>query len=270
MVEEILKENEISVGRACVIVCLTRSMYYYSNKKDDQQVILKLSELSEKYPTRGFDTYYGKIRLEGLEWNRKRVLRVYRKLNLKMRRKRKRRLPSRIKEPLIVPGLLNDTWSIDFMSDALENGRKFRVLNIMDDCNREALFNEASFSIPAERLVDALKRLFSYREKPKKIRVDNGPEFISKVFVNFCELHQIQICYIQPGKPTQNAYIERFNRTFREDVLDAYLFQSIQEVNLQAYQWQIDYNSNHPHQALKGQSPWLFMNTKNVLAGRAG
>jgi putative transposase len=233
-------------------------MYYYVCKKDDDAIIEKLSELSQKYPTRGFETYYGKIRLQGLKWNRKRVLRVYRKLNLKMRRKRKRRIPSRVKEPLIIPTMLNDTWSVDFMSDSLENGRRFRVLNVIDDCNREALINEAAFSIPAERLVDALKRLFSDREKPKKIRVDNGPEFLSKVFTSFCLEHHIELCYIQPGKPSQNAYIERFNRTFREDVLNAYLFGSIQEVNAMAYEWQIDYNANHPHKALAGQSPWLF------------
>lgn len=258
MVEGIIKEENLSVNRACIIVCLTRSMYYYISQKDDEPVIEKLSELSEKYPTRGFDTYYGKIRLEGLQWNRKRVLRIYRKLNLKMRRKRKRRIPSRTKEPLVIPAMLNDTWSVDFMSDSLENGRRFRVLNVIDDCNREALLNEAAFSIPAERLVDALKRLISYREKPKKIRVDNGPEFLSKVFTTFCSKHSIQLCYIQPGKPSQNAYIERFNRAFREDVLDAYLFNSIQEVNAMAYDWQIDYNANHPHKALAGQSPWLF------------
>lgn len=233
-------------------------MYYYVSKKDDEAVIAKLSELSQSYPTRGFDTYYGKIRLAGLKWNRKRVLRIYRKLNLKMRRKRKRRLPSRVKEPLRVPLALNDTWSIDFMSDALENGRRFRVLNVIDDCNREALVNEASYSIPAERLVGALKRVFLERDKPKKIRVDNGPEFISKVFMRFCQEQQIELCYIQPGKPMQNAYIERFNRTFREDVLDAYLFETIVDVNAKAYEWQIDYNCNHPHKSLQGQSPWLF------------
>lgn len=245
-------------------------MFYYSDRKDDEPVIAKLSELSEKYPTRGFDTYYGKIRLEGLIWNRKRVLRVYRKLELKMRRKRKRRLPARTKTQLAVPASLNNTWSIDFMSDALENGRRFRVLNVIDDCNREALLNEAFHSIPAERLVDALKRLIIQRKKPKRIRTDNGPEFISKTFVNFCRLKEIEICYIQPGKPTQNAYIERFNRTFREDVLDAYIFGTIQEVNEKAYEWQIDYNANHPHQSLNGQSPWTFINTNQVLAGRAG
>lgn len=238
---------------------MTRSMYYYSSIRNDEAVIEKLNELSEKYPTRGFETYYGKIRLAGLNWNRKRVLRIYRMLNLKMRRKRKRRLPSRIKETLVVPNKLNETWSIDFMSDTLENGRKFRVLNVIDDFNREALINEAYYSIPAERLVNSLKQLLQYRSKPKKIRTDNGPEFLSKKFVDFCNDQQIELCYIQPGKPAQNAYIERLNRTFREDVLDAYLFKSLQEVNALAFDWQLEYNKNHPHKSLKGQSPWLFM-----------
>ncbi len=258
--EEIVCGENISVNRACRIVCFTRSMYYYSVVGNDEAVVTKLNELADKYPTRGFDTYFGKIRLEGLLWNRKRVLRVYRSMNLKMRRKRKRRLPARIKETLAVPVVLNQTWSIDFMSDALENGRKFRVLNVMDDCNREALINEAYYSIPAPRLVESLKQLLLDRPKPKRIRTDNGPEFLSKAFVEFCASHDIELCYIQPGKPSQNAYIERLNRTFREDVLDAYLFQSLQEVNALAYEWQIEYNSNHPHKSLNGKSPWLHAN----------
>jgi putative transposase len=119
-------------------------MHYYVCKKDDDAIIEKLSELSEKYPTRGFENYYGKIRLQGLKWNRKRVLRVYHKLNLQMRRKRKRKIPSRVKEALIIPATLNDTWSVDFMNDSLENGRRFRVLNVINDYNRKALINEAS------------------------------------------------------------------------------------------------------------------------------
>lgn len=237
---------------------MSRSMYYYTHKKDDQIVIDKLMNLSSRYPTRGFDTYFGKIRMEGFLWNRKRVLRVYRNINLKLRVKRKRRLPARIKERLFVPGAVNDTWSIDFMSDSLANGRRFRVINIIDDFNREALLNEAYYSIPATRLVQKIKEVLLHRAKPKRIRTDNGPEFISKVFKDFCEEQEIEIQYIQPGKPAQNAYIERFNRTFREDVLDAYLFESINHVNALAYEWQIDYNSNHPHKALNGLSPWLY------------
>jgi len=194
-------------------------------------------------------------------WNRKRVLRVYRNINLKLRVKRKRRLPARIKEKLFVPGTINDTWSIDFMIDSLANGRRFRVINIIDDYNRESLLNEAYYSIPATRLVQKIQEVLLHRTKPKRIRTDNGPEFIAKVFKDFCNDHQIEIQYIQPGKPAQNAYIERFNRTFREDVLDAYLFESINQVNAVAYEWQIDYNSNnHPHKALNGLSPWLYAN----------
>jgi putative transposase len=235
-------------------------MYYYSSSaKDDQEVIDKLQDLAERDPTRGFETYYGKIRMEGLRWNRKRVLRLYSMLNLKMRRKRKRRHPDRVKESLVVPTFLNETWSIDFMSETLVNGRKFRVLNVIDDHNREALINEAYYSIPAERLVEPLKRLIHCRPKPKRIRTDNGPEFISKTFVQFWNEQGIELQYIQPGKPAQNAYIERLNRTFREDVLDAYLFQNIQEVNALAFEWQVEYNKNHPHKSLNGQSPWLYV-----------
>lgn len=111
-------------------------MFYYKSIRDDEPIITKLLELSEKYPTSGFDNYYGKIRMEGLIWNRKRVLRVYRALNLRMRRKKKRRLPSRVKTRLETPPVVNDTWSIDFMSDALSSGRRFRVLNVIDDHNR--------------------------------------------------------------------------------------------------------------------------------------
>lgn len=253
-----VKEEAISVHRACKIVCMSRSMYYYEHTKSDEPVISKLMDLACEYPTRGFETYYGKIRLQGLLWNRKRVLRVYRNINLKLRVKRKRRIPNRIKEKLLSAATLNETWSIDFMSDALSNGRRFRVLNVMDDYNREALINEAFYSIPGTRLVQKLQELMLHRPKPTRIRTDNGPEFLSKVFTEFCKEKDIELHYIQPGKPAQNAYIERLNRTFREDVLDAYLFGSIAEVNSIAYQWQIDYNGNHPHKSLNGLSPWLF------------
>ncbi len=126
-------------------------MWYYSTKKDDGPVINKLNELAEHHPTRGFDDYFNRLRNEGLRWNRKRVLRIYRNMGLTQRRKRKRRLPSRIKQPLEQPIGINKTWSMDFMSDSLTYGRSFRTLNIMDDYNREILDIEIDFSIPGER-----------------------------------------------------------------------------------------------------------------------
>ena len=174
-----------------MIVDLHRSMWYYQSKRDDSEVIDKLNKLAEKLSTRGFDEYYNRIRKEGLKWNRKRVLRVYRQMGLSLRRKRKKRLPSRIKEPLVVPKAINHTWSMDFMSDALSYGRRIRILNIIDDYNREALAVEAGFSFPGEQVVRVLKELTFLRGEPKVVRVDNGPEFLSKIFVNWCTFHGI-------------------------------------------------------------------------------
>lgn len=154
---------------------------------------------------------------------------------------------------------------MDFMSDSLANGRKFRVINVIDDYNREALINEAYYSIPSKRVTQILSNLIEERGFPRVIRVDNGPEFTSKRFKDFCDYNEIEIQFIQPGKPAQNGYIERFNRTFREDVLDAYLFESLVEVNSMAFEWQIEYNNTHPHQALDGMSPWSYKQSKSVL-----
>ena len=198
---------------------MTRSMWYYQTRKDDSAVIDKLSELSEQLPTRGFDEYYKRIRREGLQWNRKRVLRVYRAMKLKLRRKHKKRLVKRPKQVLLLPLELNECWSMDFMSDTLTDGRKVRILNVIDDCNREGLVTQARLSYPAKALTETLENLTQEIGTPKFIRCDNGPEFLSKTFINWCKKHCIEIKYIQPGKPMQNAYVERFNRFYREDIL---------------------------------------------------
>jgi len=233
-------------------------MFYYQPKKDDSELIDKLNELSELLPTRGIDEYYGRLRKQGYLWNRKRVLRVYRELKLQMRRKRKRRLPSRIKEPLIQPEALNHTWSMDFMHDVLESGRKVRVLNIIDDFNREALAVEAGYSHNSHSVIEQLEIIMITRDKPRRIRVDNGPEFISQRLREWCDQKEITLTFIQPGKPTQNAYIERFNRFYREDILDAYIFESIDELRVLSRNWQDDYNQNHPHKSLGGMTPDQF------------
>lgn len=238
-------------------------MWYYKSTKDDSLTIDKLNDLAERYPTRGFDEYYSKIRNEGLKWNRKRVLRIYRLLGLTMRRKRKRRLPSRVKRPLSTPLVLNHTWSMDFMSDSLSYGRKIRVLNVIDDYNREALAVEADFSFPGEKVVKTLNEIIFWRGKPQNIRVDNGPEFISKSFKKWCKTNEIEILFIQPGKPMQNGFIERFNRLYREDILDAYLFEDMNQIRNLSYHWMEDYNSNHPHDSLGKISPWNYAKNNN-------
>jgi putative transposase len=254
-VEEVKTETSISTVRACRIVGLSHSAAYYKSCKDDSEVITKLQSLAEKLPTRGFSVYYGRIRNEGLVWNHKRVKRVYDLLKLNIRRKHKRRLPNREKIALGQPDSINKKWSMDFMSDALTDGRKFRTFNLIDDFNREVLALEADTSLPARRVVRVLERVIWERGKPQSIRVDNGPEFISSTLETFCKGQQIQLQFIKPGKPMQNGYIERFNRTYREDVLDAYLFENIKQVKLLTEEWMEDYNQLHPHSSLKGLSP---------------
>ena len=244
------------------MVSLHRSMWYYRSVKDDSELEMKLEELSIQLPHRGLDEYYGRLRNQGYSWGRKRVLRVYRKMKLQLRRKRKRRITGRIKRPLTLPIKTNIIWSMDFMHDVLENGRKFRVLNLMDDHNREALAVEAAHSFPSERVVDLLDRITDYRGKPEGIRVDNGSEFISHNFKNWCGDKEINILYTQPGKPTQNAYIERFNRHYREDILDAYIFENIKDVKELSENWRNDYNHYHPHKSLLGMSPLEFINAR--------
>ena len=145
------------------------------------------------------------------------------------------------------------------MSDALVYGRKVRILNVIDDFNREVLAVEADYSMPAERVIGIMDQIVARRGKPQVVRVDNGPEYCSKVFVGWCEKNNIRIQYIQPGKPMQNAYIERFNRLFREDILDAYLFEDLEDLRLLADEWMDDYNRNHPHSALGGLSPLTYV-----------
>ncbi len=253
------KSHGVSITRACKIIGLSKCMYYYTTTKDDTLVVGKLTSLAEDKPTRGFPYYYRRIRNEGLVWNHKRVKRVYNKLKLNLRRKRKRRLPARITVALCAPAKMNQTWSMDFMHDTLSNGRKVRILNIMDDYNREALMVQADYSHSGYSVANAIEQIIDWRGKPFEIRCDNGPEFLSHTLTDFCNKHDIKIRYIQPGKPTQNAYIERFNRSYREDILDAYLFESIDQLRELSTDWMNDYNQLHPHQSLNNMSPLKYL-----------
>lgn len=249
---------EVSIRRACNAINLSRSMYYYESVRDDSEVIDKLRELADKKPSEGQDKLYARIRQQGYTWNYKRVRRVYRLMGLNKRSRRRKRLPVRVKEPLIRTQQLNQSWSMDFMQDTLMNSRKFRTLNIIDDFNRKALAIEADFSFPAQGVIATLKRVIHEYGKPERIRVDNGPEFISTVFTTWCREQHIVVQHIQPGKPCQNGYIERFNRTYRQDILDACLFESIQQVRMITEDWINDYNNQRPHEALNGLTPQQF------------
>ena len=172
-----------------------------------------------------------------------------------MRIKPKKRLIREKPETLAVPTTINECWSMDFMHDQLEDGRNFRLFNVLDDFNREGLAIEVDLSLPAERVVRTLEQIIEWRGKPKQIRCDNGPEYISKLLENWADKNQIQLVFIQPGNPQQNAYIERYNRTVRYDWLNQFLFETIAEVQLHATQWLWLYNNERPNTAIGGVPP---------------
>jgi putative transposase len=249
---------KIGISRACRVLNISRSSSGYKSIKDDSTLELLLQQLATNHTQEGYWKYYDRLRNAGHTVNHKRVYRVYKKLNLSIRRKAKKRLPARVKEPLVIPTTINQTWSMDFTSDALSNKTKFRSFNIIDDYNREILFIESDYSLKSSRVLWVLRHLINKQGKPQKIRMDNGPEFIAKMMQQWSALNQIEFMYIQPGKPMQNGFIERFNRTFRESVLDAYLFDTIDEVREQTAVFMNEYNYTRPHDALGGLSPIMY------------
>lgn len=248
-----------SQRRACALVGLSRGSYGSrpANEKDEP-VQEALWALSVRHPGWGFWKLHHRLRKNGLIINHKRTWRVYRAMGLHVPRRLKKRLPARVKQPLVVPEASNACWSLDFTSDALTDGRRFRTLNVLDDYNRQLLGVEIDFSLPAARVVQVLTRLVECHGRPAQLRTDNGPEFISARLTEWCEANAIALHWIQPGKPTQNAYIERFNGSFRREVLDAYLFRSLAHVRQLVGDWMLDYNTLRPHQALNFMTPLEF------------
>ena len=186
-------------------------------------------------------------------------------MGLPMRRKVRRRLPARPKVRLSVPEAADMTWSMDFMEDRLENGRKVRCLNVLDDFNREALHVEVDHSLKSCRVIWVLNMLIRRRKAPQRIRMDNGPEYIANMIRDRSIGHGITFQHIQPGKPTQNAYVERYNGSFRRGVLDAYIFTDLDEVRSQAAIWLEDYNNCRPHDSLGGLPPRIY--ARQTLSG---
>lgn len=235
---------------------------YYREPVDwlqrDDELITALNGLVEEFPRSGFWKYAGVLSNRDYPWNHKRIYRVYCALGLNLPRRRKRRLPERHPVPLVVPQCANQVWSADFMSDALYQGGRFRLFNVLDDFNREAVAIEVDTSLRAERLVRVFERLKAERGLPDMLRVDNGPEFLGQVFVDWCQANGICIDYIEPGKPNQNAFIERFNRSLRNEVLDLYLFRNLAQVREMVSQWRRQYNEDRPHDALGGLPPAVY------------
>ncbi len=238
---------------------LSRTTFRYQAKStDDEELREALLDLAARKPRWGVQKMIDYLRNQGHSWNHKRIRRIYRELGLNLRVKPKKRLPSRDPKPLEVPMAANVSWSLDFMHDSLSNGRPIRTLNIIDDFNREGLWIEVDTSLPAARVVRILDMLALWRGYPEQLRIDNGPELISQTLAEWSALHGVELGFIQPGKPSQNAFIERFNRTYREAILDAYLFDTVAEAQAITEDWLEEYNAIRPHEALGGVPPYQY------------
>jgi len=256
LVSYVMETHGISERQACKLMRLSRSVFRYQAKPaDDGEIARLLQQLAEQHPRWGFRKMWQWLRNAGYVWNHKHVRRIYRTLQLNLRRKPKKRLPSRQPQPLRQTEQTNQCWSADFMSDSLMSGRRFRTFNVIDDYSREGLWIEVDTSLPATRVLRVLEAIAAWRGYPQAIRTDNGPEFLAGKIATWAQQHQVQLCFIQPGKPAQNAYIERFNRTYREEVLDAYCFANLDEVRTITAAWLDDYNHNRPHDTLNGMTP---------------
>jgi putative transposase len=260
--EILVTEHQLPVRRACRAVGLSRTAWYRrpaAPATRDGVVMAALLAVVEQHGRWGFWKCFDRLRLDGHGWNHKRVHRIYCALRLNLPRRTKKRVPTRVRQPLIAPSTLNGIWALDFMHDALYGGRPFRTLNVLDEANREALAIEIGTSIPAARVVRILEQLVAIYGRPLALRLDNGPELTAQVFTDWCQQHAIELRYIQPGKPDQNAFIERFNRSYRNEVLDAYVFASLTEVQAITDDWLRTYNDYRPHDSLGRIPPTRFL-----------
>ena len=258
MAQKAVNEKHVSIRLACWMFSISETCYRYRAKlsSENAEIADWLIRLTHNQRNWGFGLCFLHLRnVKGFAWNHKRVYRIYRELELNLRIKPKKRLVREKPEPLAVPEIINDSWSMDFMHDQLADGRSFRLFNLIDDFNREALTMDIDLSLPAERVVRALDQVIEWRGKPQIIRSDNGPEYISSKLVLWAEKHGIRLEHIQPGNPQQNAYVERYNRTVRYDWLGHYLFESIAEVQEHATRWVWIYNHERPNMALGGITP---------------
>ena len=258
MARKAVLSSGLSIRQACATFRVSECCYRYKRKlsSDNDKIAHLLLELTQSQRNWGFGLCFLYLRnVKAYGWNHKRVYRIYRELELNLRIKPRKRLKREKPEPLAVPEAINHSWSMDFMHDQLQNGRCIRLLNIIDDFNREALGIEIDFSLPAERVVRTLEQIIEWRGCPKEIRCDNGPEYISARLQSWARRKGIRLAYIQPGKPQQNSYVERYNRTVRYDWLNQYLFESLGEIQDFATKWLWSYNNERPNMGIGGITP---------------
>lgn len=251
----------LSERTACELVGISRTAFRYqpTSKDKDAPLRAQLKHLAAVYPRYGYLLLHNILKGERLVINKKKTYRIYREENLQVRTKKRKKL-QRPRLIMLAPSRSNERWSMDFVYDQLSNGRRFRVLNVIDDFNRELIGQLTAFSISGNQVARFLDQLCEARKSPKQIVCDNGTEFTSKSMFFWSAEKNIRLAFIQPGKPTQNAFVESFNGKFRNECLNQHWFRSIDEAKQIINEWRYHYNNTRPHSSLNYMTPVAFTN----------
>ena len=253
-----MTEHNLSERTACQLASLSRTGYRYQPKaRNDDGLRRRLRELAAKQTAYGYLFLHRLLKNEGLVVNKKRTYRIYTEEGLQVRTKKRKKL-QRPRQPMIVPVERDQRWSMDFVSDQLSNGRRFRVLNLIDDYSREVIDQLVSFSISGQQVARFLDQAIESRGKPATIVCDNGTEFTSKAMFFSSQATKITLGFIQPGKPTQNAFVESLNGKFRNECLNQHWFRSLDDARTQVDAWRYQYNHVRPHSSLNYLTPVVF------------
>lgn len=248
----------ISERRACALLGLSRTVLHYTPRPTDNALQKRLIELAGERRRFGYRRLHILLEREGFEANHKRVHRLYRQAGLAVRRRRKRDRVAVERKPLQIPSGPNHTWSMDFVFDALANGRPIKCLTVVDDCTKEAVEIAVARRINGQGVADLLDAVCRFRGYPAAIRTDQGPEFTGRSLDQWAHANDVKLILIQPGKPTQNAYIESFNGKFRDECLNEHWFTSIDHAKALIATWRRDYNEVRPHSAIGNRTPAEF------------
>jgi putative transposase len=263
-------EVELSQRRACGLMELYRATCRYRRRRpEDGRLRVRLRELAEERRRFGYRRLQVLLEREGWQVNHKRVYRLYVEEKLSLRRKRGRKR-SGVRQPLPEPVAANQVWSVDFMTDALSSGRRFRTLNIVDDYTRECLAIEVDTSLGGGRVVRVLEELKQRRGLPLKIRSDNGPEFVSRAVDQWAYEQGLHWHTIQPGRPMENGYVESFNGRFRDECLNENWFTDLADAREKIADWKQDYNERRPHSSLQYRTPMEFAALSAAIFSRTG
>lgn len=253
------REHRLSRKRACGLLELRRSSFYYRPREpDDGPLRQALKGLAASRHRFGYRRLHRMLRREGWADNHKRLYRIYREEGLQVRKRKRKRMAKWRGERPGAPQRPNERWSMDFVQDALADGRRIRVLNVMDDFTRECLASEVDTSIPGLRVARVLERIVTERGKPESLLSDNGPEFVGKALDRWAWERQVRLDFIEPGKPVQNARVESFNGRMRDECLNEQWFVSLDHARQTIEAWRQDYNQNRPHSALGDRTPAEF------------